>query len=230
MIARMGLLTRRPDCTNEQFRNHWRNVHGPLAAKLPHLRAYEQNHIVRSVQVANCPIPEALVFDGVSKLWFDDYEAMKLAVASNEYSEVAADELNFMLPSKVVSVEQWQLCARSTVRRLKKCLKCISLLTRTSSQPIQDFQTRLRSSLDGVTSKHPGIVGCTQNIVIGRSQAGRHLGYNDLQIDSVIEFWFEGADVLHHFLSPETTTRASWNIHEFTMKRSTWGVDVHAIV
>ena len=46
MIVRMGLLTRKPGVTMEQFRRHWRDVHGPLAAKLTGLRRYHQNYVV----------------------------------------------------------------------------------------------------------------------------------------------------------------------------------------
>jgi hypothetical protein len=46
MIVRMGLLTRKPGVTTEQFRRHRCEVHGPLAARMPGLRRYHQNHVV----------------------------------------------------------------------------------------------------------------------------------------------------------------------------------------
>src|SRR3712207_7926096 len=52
MITRMGILKRRPDLTPEQFRKHWLEVHGPLAARLPGLRRYHQNHVVDTSQLA----------------------------------------------------------------------------------------------------------------------------------------------------------------------------------
>ena len=39
MIVRMGLLQRKAGLEAAEFRSHWRNFHGPLAAKLPGLRA-----------------------------------------------------------------------------------------------------------------------------------------------------------------------------------------------
>ena len=38
MIKSLSLLTRKPGMTHEQFVKHWRQVHGPLARKVPGLR------------------------------------------------------------------------------------------------------------------------------------------------------------------------------------------------
>jgi len=49
--VRMGLLTRRAGLAPEAFRRHWRDVHGPLAARLPGLERYLQNHLTERVPV-----------------------------------------------------------------------------------------------------------------------------------------------------------------------------------
>lgn len=46
MIKMLGLLTRKPHLTHEQFVDHWLNVHGPLALAVPGVRRYVQSHIV----------------------------------------------------------------------------------------------------------------------------------------------------------------------------------------
>ena len=50
MIVRMGLLQKRPQLSTRDFRRHWREVHGTLAAQLPGLRRYHQNHVVERAQ------------------------------------------------------------------------------------------------------------------------------------------------------------------------------------
>ena len=45
MIVRSGLIKKKPDWTGEDFRRYWREHHGALAAELPGLVRYEQNHI-----------------------------------------------------------------------------------------------------------------------------------------------------------------------------------------
>jgi uncharacterized protein (TIGR02118 family) len=46
MIKMLGLLTRKPHLTHEQFVDHWLNIHGPLALAVPGVRRYVQSHIV----------------------------------------------------------------------------------------------------------------------------------------------------------------------------------------
>ena len=46
MIKVVGLLTRKPEITHEQFVKHWLEIHGPLAHAVPGIRRYVQSHIV----------------------------------------------------------------------------------------------------------------------------------------------------------------------------------------
>ena len=45
MIRRVSILTRKPELSHEEFVDHWENVHGPLALKVPGIRRYVQSHI-----------------------------------------------------------------------------------------------------------------------------------------------------------------------------------------
>ena len=45
MIKTVGLLSRKPGWTHEQFVEHWVEIHAPLAHAVPGLRRYVQNHI-----------------------------------------------------------------------------------------------------------------------------------------------------------------------------------------
>jgi uncharacterized protein (TIGR02118 family) len=96
MIVRMGMLTRNPDITMEQFRRHWPDVHGPLAAKLPGLRRYHQNHVIdreqRGINYARGPYN----FDGVSQLWFDDVPSMSTAFTAEPLQQLGDDEARFI--------------------------------------------------------------------------------------------------------------------------------------
>ena len=76
MLKFMVVLHRRADMSPEQFRYHLKNVHGPLAKKLPGLRKYIQNY----------PQPDAKrkppAWDAIVELYFDDRTAMEAAWAS----------------------------------------------------------------------------------------------------------------------------------------------------
>ena len=98
MIKRFVILRRKPTISVEQFRHYWKNVHGPLIAKIPGLRKYTQYH-VRSELLDDTDNP----IDGIAELWFDSEEAQKVAYATPEYAAVVADESNlFAMNSRFV--------------------------------------------------------------------------------------------------------------------------------
>ena len=88
------VLHRRPDMDRGEFRRYWREVHGPLAARMPGLRKYVQDY----------PLPDSsrdLPCDGIAELWFDSPEAMQTAFASPEGAATLADVPNFLDPDRV---------------------------------------------------------------------------------------------------------------------------------
>jgi uncharacterized protein (TIGR02118 family) len=94
MILRSGLIENRDGVEEAAFARHWREVHGPIAARLPGLLGYVQNHIV-----ARAPLrrPSGMHrVDGVSQLWFRDIHAMREAFASPEQEACVRDISGFL--------------------------------------------------------------------------------------------------------------------------------------
>lgn len=83
------VLHKRPDMDSNELRRYWKDTHGPIAAKLPGLRRYVQNHVLPD------PSQSALPCDGIAELWFDSPEAMQAGFASPEAQAVWADVPNF---------------------------------------------------------------------------------------------------------------------------------------
>lgn len=73
MLKFVVVLYRKPGLSPEAFRDNLRNVHGPLAERIPGLRKYVQNHVVAD---PNRPHPG---WDAVVELSWDDGEAMEAA-------------------------------------------------------------------------------------------------------------------------------------------------------
>ena len=84
------VLHRRPDMDRDEFRRYWRDVHGPIAARMPGLRKYVQNHGLPDPASGDLPC------DGVAELWFDSPEALQAAFASPEGVATMADSPNFL--------------------------------------------------------------------------------------------------------------------------------------
>jgi uncharacterized protein (TIGR02118 family) len=103
MIKLIYCITKKPGLTDDAFFSYWKDVHGPIGARIPGLR--------RLVQSRRVNIPGDKYqpdFDGMAELWFDDIDALLAARQSAEWQASHADEANFIDNSRVayfVSVE-----------------------------------------------------------------------------------------------------------------------------
>ena len=82
--------------TDEEFFHYWKNIHGPIGARIPGLRKLVQSH--------RCIIPgdkRKPAYDGMAELWFSDAEALTAARQSPEWKASTEDEVNFIDHSKV---------------------------------------------------------------------------------------------------------------------------------
>ena len=95
MIKTIGLLTRKPGWTHEQFVKHWVEIHAPLAHKVPGLRRYVQNHISGERTRADIEATNVEI-DGVAELWFDDPAALETASRTPEMKALHADGALFI--------------------------------------------------------------------------------------------------------------------------------------
>ena len=78
------------------FSRHWREVHAPLAKRMPGLRGYVQNH-------SSSVVSRIQTYDGVVEIWMASEAALTAAFRSKEYREGAyADEPNFADVKNVV--------------------------------------------------------------------------------------------------------------------------------
>jgi uncharacterized protein (TIGR02118 family) len=86
MLKFAVVVTRRSDLSVSAFVHYFRAVHGPLAKKLPGLRAYTQNF------PSPDPNRKRPDWDAVIELYFDDYESVQSAWESVE-GRAATDDL-----------------------------------------------------------------------------------------------------------------------------------------
>ncbi len=96
MVKLFALLRRRPGLGPEEFRAHWRDVHGPLIASTPELA----RHVVRYEQHPRHR-PDALSgtdgVDGVAVQWFDSIDDFVAFISEPAYQElIAPDERRFL--------------------------------------------------------------------------------------------------------------------------------------
>lgn len=228
MIKRMGLLQKWPDWSTEQFRKHWLDQHGPLAAQLPGLRSYQQHHVIDSVQrgISYQRGPEQL--DGFSELWFDSDEALRAATQSAPGVALIPDEKHFIGNLRIVSVEQVEVVAPP---RDGSAIKRMSLLRRRADVSSERFSYEWREVHGELVKSMPGIRGYRQNHIITRqAPKGTTVAYDGLPIDGIVELWFDSNESLNAaFASPQGQTTMA-HARTFIAEITTFLVQTHVIV
>ena len=90
MIKAIYLIRRKPEMSREDFHRYWREVHGPIAARIPGMRRYVQCHALPDAPGVTDE------YDGAAEAWFDDLESLGRALASPEYAAAREDEGRFI--------------------------------------------------------------------------------------------------------------------------------------
>jgi uncharacterized protein (TIGR02118 family) len=227
MIVRMGLLRKRPDLTTEQFRRHWREVHGPLAAKMPGLRAYHQNHIVDKSQLAIDHARGAWDLDGISELWFDSRETMERALASDAYQAVVADSPHCMATTSIVVAEQIVVAPHDPSARIKR----MSILERKHGLTPADFRHEWCDRHAAMVARFPALAGYTQNLVTNHGAApGIDADDGQATADGIVEMWFRNTDDLAAAFHSPAAEISQRHALDFLQSITTFLVAVHVIV
>lgn len=237
MSVRMGLLKKKPEWRGEDFRRHWRERHGALAAKLPGLRRYEQNHVVDSEQrgFAYPRGPEQI--DGFSMLWFDDEHTMRAALGTDAGRALIADEQQFIGELRILTLDTVEVIAPAvsvstpTAANGGPLLKRMSLLRRLPEVSPERFMQEWRVEHAHLVKRVQGVRGYRQNLVTDReAPKGNPVAYECLPIDGIVELWFDDAAAIDTaFGSPQGKTLMS-HAREFIGEISTFLVDCHVVV
>lgn len=75
-VRNLTVLTRKEGTTPEQFRQHWLDLHGPLARRaLPHALKYVQNRVMSSGTRVGYPTHDYEI-DGIVEFVFESREGM----------------------------------------------------------------------------------------------------------------------------------------------------------
>jgi uncharacterized protein (TIGR02118 family) len=96
MIKVVYCISKKLGLTDQRFFDYWKNIHGPIGARIPGLRRLVQSHRVSIPKDKFRPD-----YDGMAELWFDDVESLLAARQSAEWKASTEDEANFIDHSKV---------------------------------------------------------------------------------------------------------------------------------
>ncbi|MBT4491079.1 MAG: EthD domain-containing protein, partial [Rhodospirillaceae bacterium] len=91
-VKNIEFVTRRTDMDVQAFQAYWRDIHGPLAARIEVIRRYVQSHtLLGGYRDGRVP-----AIDGCAMTWFDSVAAMRQSAQSEAYDRTREDEPNFL--------------------------------------------------------------------------------------------------------------------------------------
>jgi uncharacterized protein (TIGR02118 family) len=228
VIVRMGLLQKRSDISSHDFRRHWRDSHGPLAARLPGLRRYHQNYVVDRAQRGITYARGGHDFDGFSELWFDDLPSMSAAFATEQVQQLGEDEDRFIGELKLITAIQHVVIPKPSDFPL---IKRMSTLKRRADISSEKFMIEWFDVHSFLVKRLPEVKGYTQNLIFDRSHArGRPATYEELPIDGIVELWFTDVDALNAAFASDAGNTLMTHASEFIAEISTFLVETHEVV
>jgi len=98
MIKRVTVVHARSDIDRGEMLRYWKDVHGPLIAKVPGVKRYVQNHCIQSAQGHAEP-----PFLGIGEVWFKSREEADKTQVTPEWKAAMADAATFMEMDRVVA-------------------------------------------------------------------------------------------------------------------------------
>jgi uncharacterized protein (TIGR02118 family) len=229
VIVRMGLLQKRADIDNQEFRSHWRTGHAALASKLPGLRRYHQNHVVDRQQLGITYARSSLELDGFSELWFDDMPSMQGAFKNEkQVNELGEDEGRFIGELKLITAIQHVVIPKPVGMPL---IKRMTTLKRRADVSAEKFAEEWFDVHSVLVKRLPQVKGYTQNLIFDRShRRGKSAKYEELPIDGIVELWFSDVDSLNAGFASDAGKTLMTHATEFIADMSTFLVETHEVV
>lgn len=159
MIAAISMMRRRVDIGSEQFRRHWLDPHGVMTAELPGVRYYIQSHCLDAP--GTNALARELAIEGFPQLWFDSYEARRIAYTSPRIAECNIDSEQF-----VGSVKRL-VTAPQTVVDGKAGSDAVKVVVLVTGEPDADWPERLQTRVRAL----PGVVEFVRHELLEQAAA-----------------------------------------------------------
>lgn len=180
MITRIGLAPRRPGLGIDTFQAHWRGRHGELAAQLPGVRRYWQNHaVLRDGE----PLLPWTGFDACAEIDFETLESMAAAFVTPLYLGPIREDEAYLIEK----TRGGMVLSRRTIVSGAPRLDGVRLITFMRAAPgrrAADLHAALAAA-----PEVPDTVGREIFAALDPDEAGGHVSV----FDAVEMLWFDSA-------------------------------------
>ena len=161
MLKSFALLPKKPGISDEQFHRHWREVHAPLALRIPSLRRYVQSHRLPQ----QIPGFSTTPYEGIAEVWFDDLETTLRLRESPEYLEGAfRDEPNFIDTAGLTRLVTREnvVVAGPAMAKDTRCVKGLFLVKCKPGMSVTEFQDYWRTRHAPLVPRTPHLLRYVQ--------------------------------------------------------------------
>lgn len=215
MIARFGLLERNPKLTRGAFDRHWRDAHGPLAARFPGLRAYYQHLVIDNDQFGIDHARGGWDLDGLSELHFESLEAMLAAVSDTTFDAAHEDEADFLGDVRLLACEKHEVVPVDTGQG--PYVKRMTLLKKLPGMSDAEFRHEWLDIHAEWVRQWPHVLGYVQNIVVDRYHGARtqSADYETVPVDGIVEFWFRDKESAAELYASDIVARTQQHARDF---------------
>ncbi len=176
------LIQRKDGISRQDFSAHWRNIHAPLAVKIPGIHRYVQNHTPPFLS-------RNPAYDGIVEIWMDDEAAVKAAFDSLEYRNGAyVDEPNFVDLKQVIRLRTHDevILPGDPIGKDADLIKRVSFIKRKPGMSPEEFSRYWRKVHGPLALALPGLRRYVQCHVVPSTYEKGEPAY-----DGVAQIWFE---------------------------------------
>ena len=180
MIVSTSLIRRRDDVSLAAFQKHWLDPHGPLTAKLPGARRYDQNHVIADAPGTNA-LARQMRIDGFPMLAFDNAESRRTAHGSAEMAACNKDSLFFIgAVSRVISNDDNAQQPAGTGTAIKQLF-----LVPKNAESVD---------LPGVVARLDGVLGSISHRILEQGAAPNSaVPFIGVEVGALAELWIRDA-------------------------------------
>ena len=94
MVKYLAILRKKTNWTDEEFRQHWKQVHGPLVAQIPGLVKYVQYYVHSQVSSDTEQVDDPI--QGIAEMWFESEASLQQGMESSIGQSINQDVAEFL--------------------------------------------------------------------------------------------------------------------------------------
>lgn len=228
MISRITLLKCREDVSEKTFHDAMMGNVYELLSRMPKLQKCEINFVTDRQQRSHLG-RGVIDIDAFIEMFFDSYGDMQQAF--DEAGEELLDALKPLVEGSLLTMVAVKKVDKSVPSYLDdKAIKRVSFCDRKEGVTAQIFHDEWWYTHSLLVKLMSGYCGYNQNLVVDRLAGNKSVGYEDLPVEGMVEFWFEDMDAFNECYSTDGfKLRASVHAADFIGTVTTYFVEAEPV-